>query len=195
MTLVPSAEAGQTDRLAYFVNHATAASKAQDLAGNAAAGFNRTSDLNPPVTVRNITLAGPGAKSVAFAGAAQIYAIGDVIDVDVTFNESVTVTATSTAKPRIALEMGSETVWAVWKTGQGAGAVHRFEYTVAEGDLDTDGVAVKANSLETPTGSAIRTTDDSEEVSLGHGFRQDPARPVDGVRPTAMSAQGAKARA
>ena len=108
---------------------------------------------------------------------------------DVTFNESVTVTATSTAKPRIALEMGSETVWAVWKTGQGAGAVHRFEYTVAEGDLDTDGVAVKRNSLETPTGSSIVTTDDSEEVSLGHGLRQDPARPVDGVRPTAMSAR------
>ena len=98
-------------------------------------------------------------------------------------------TATSTAKPRIALEIGSETVWAVWKAGQGAGTVHRFEYTVAEGDLDTDGVAVKRNSLETPTGSSIVTTDDSEEVSLGHGFRQDPARPVDGVRPTAMSAR------
>ena len=75
----------------------------------------------------DITLAGPGAKSAAFAGAAQIYAIGDVIGVDVMFNESVTVTATSTAKPRIALEIGSETVWAVWKTGQGAGTVHRFD--------------------------------------------------------------------
>ena len=189
MTLNPEADAGQRIGLRYSVNHATATSKAQDLAGNAAAGFNRTSDLNPPVTVRNISIDGPRVDDVAFADAAQIYAIGDVIGVDVTFNESVTVTATSTAKPRIALEIGSETVWAVWKTGQGAGAVHRFEYTVAEGDLDTDGVAVKRNSLETPTGSSIVTTDDSEEVSLGHRLRQDPARPVDGVRPTAMSAR------
>ena len=62
MTLNPSAEAGQTIGVAYFANTATAASKVQDLAGNAAAGFNRTSDLNPPVTVRNITLAGPRGK-------------------------------------------------------------------------------------------------------------------------------------
>ena len=96
-----------------------------------------------------------------------------------------------TARPRLALEIGSETRHAVWKTGQGAGAVHRFEYTVAEDDLDTDGVAVKANSLETPTGSSIITTVDREEVSLGHGSRQDPARTVDGVRPTATAASAA----
>ena len=128
---------------------------------------------------------------MAFAGAAQTYAIGDTIEVDVTFNESVTVTATSTARPRLALEIGPETRHAVWKTGQGAGAVHRFEYTVAADDLDTDGVAVKANGLETPTGSSIVTADNSEEVSLGHGSRQDPARTVDGVRPTATAASAA----
>ena len=156
MTLDPPAEAGQRIGVGYSANHATAASKAQDLAGNAAAEF-----LQSPVPVRNITIAGPGVDSVAFAGAAQTYAIGDTIGVDVTFNESVTVTATSTARPRLALEIGSETRHAVWKTGQGAGAVHRFEYTVAEDDLDTDGVAVKANGLETPTGSSIVTADDS----------------------------------
>ena len=191
MTLDPPAEAGQRIGIGYSVNFATTASKVQDLADNAAAGFNRPSDLNPPVTVQNITIDGPGVESVVFAGAAQTYAVGDTIGVDVTFNESVTVTATSTAKPRIALEIGPETEWAVWKTGQRSGAVHRFEYTVAEDDLDTDGAAVKANSLETPTGSSIVTTDDSEDVSLGHGSRQDPARTVDGVLPTATAASAA----
>ena len=38
MTLIPSAEAGQRIGLRYSVNHATTTSKAQDLAGNAAAG-------------------------------------------------------------------------------------------------------------------------------------------------------------
>ena len=79
----------------------------------------------------------------------------------------------------------------VWKPGQAAGAVHHFEYTVALNDLDIDGVAVKANSLETPAGSSIVTTDDSEEVSLRHRRVQDPARRVDGVRPTATAASAA----
>ena len=180
MTLDPEAEAGQTIGVTYFENHASAASKAQDLAGNAAAGF-----LQSPVPVRNVTIDGPGVESVAFAGAAQTYAIGDPIGVDVTFNESVTVTA----RPRLALEIGSETRHAVWKTGQGAGAVHRFEYTVAEDDLDTDGVAVKANSLETPTGSSIRTSVGNRVVQLAHdAVGTDTARTVDGVRPTATAA-------
>ena len=82
MTLDPPAEAGQRIGVFYSVNHASAASKAQDLAGNTAAGF-----LQSPVPVRNITIDGPGVESVAFAGAAQNYAIGDPIGVDVTFNE------------------------------------------------------------------------------------------------------------
>ena len=118
------------------------------------------------------------------------HGIGDTVGVAVTFNESVTVTATEAAKPRLMLAIGSESVWAEWKIGQGAGAVQRFEYAVAEGDLDTDGIAIEANSLETPSGSSIRTTDASEEVALGHASKQDAARPVDGVRPTATAGIG-----
>ena len=190
MTLDPVRRGRADDRGCLFrVNHATAASKAQDLAGNAAAGFNRTSDLNPPVTVRNITLAGPGAKSVAFAGRRADLRhrrrhrrgrhLQRVRDRDRDLDRE----APHCAGDRLGDRLGG------LEDRPGRRAVHRFEYTVAEGDLDTDGVAVKRNSLETPTGSSIVTTDDSEEVSLGHRLRQDPARPVDGVRPTAMSAR------
>ena len=122
---------------------------------------------------------------IAFAGAAQTYAIGDVIGVDVTFNESVTLTSTSTAKPRIRLEIGSESVWAVWKPGQAAGAVHRFEYTVALNDLDIDGVAVKANSLVDASGQFHR-----------HDVRQRGglAPPPPGAGPGAEGGRGAPDR-
>ena len=191
MTLDPPAEAGRTIALKYSGGSATAASKVQDLAGNAAAAFRLSTDLMPPVPVDNVTPEGPHVDAVAFAGEAKTYAIADVIGVDVTFSESVRVTATPTARPTIGLEIGTATRKAVWKTGQSAGATHRFEYTVAEGDLDMDGIAIRANTLETPAGSAIATSDDSEAVQPSHGSRQDPAHPVDGVRPTASEAAAA----
>ena len=48
-----------------------------------------------------------------------------------TFSEAVTVNG----RPTLALEVGAATRKAGWKTGQGAGAVQRFEYTVAADDL------------------------------------------------------------
>ena len=98
--------------------------------------------------------------------------IGNTVGVAVTCNESVTVSATGAAKPCLMLAIGLESVWAEWKTGQGPGAVQRFEYTVAGDDLDTDGIAIQANSLEMPSGSSIRTTDASEEVAFGHASKQ-----------------------
>ena len=81
------------------------------------------------VPVRNVTAEGPGVLSVAFAGAGKTYGIGDTVEIDVTFSEAVTVTG----RPTLALEVGAATRKAGWKIGQGAGAVQRFEYTVAGG--------------------------------------------------------------
>ena len=102
---------------------------------------------------------------------------------DVIFSEPVTVTGT----PTLELEVGAGTREAAWKAGQAAGAVQRFEYIVAEGDEDTDGVSVAANGLEAPSGSTIRAK--SEDVILRHGSFVGAAHLVDGVRPTASSAQ------
>ena len=175
LALDPPADYGQTLTMAYAASSATVASKIQDLGGNAAPGFTQA-----PVPVRNTTPQGPHVDAVAFAGNPGTSKIGDVIDVDVTFSEAVTVTG----RPRLMLEIGSENVWASWKRGQSSRTVHRFEYTITEGNLDTDGARIQANTLEAPSGSTVRTTAASESVRLTHGSRLDPTRLVDGVRPT-----------
>ena len=147
MTLDPPARYGETVTLSYLRDNATPETRVRDANGNLAddfAGFR----------VRNQTPRGPHVEAIAFAGAAQTYAIGDVLAVDLTFSESVTVTGA----PTLLLTIGSQTRSAVWRAGQGAGTTHRFEYTIAEGDLDTDGVTVRANGLALVPGATLLTT-------------------------------------
>ena len=177
MTLDPPAASNETVTLSYYPDNATADSSVRDRGGNLANGFTG-------FQVRNVTAEGPGVLSVAFAGAGKTYGIGDMVEVDVTFSEAVTVTG----RPTLALEVGAATRKAGWKIGQGAGAVQRFEYTVAAGDADSDGVAAKANGLEAPSGSSIVTVSKGGAVSLRHASHRDPAHKVDGVLPTAMAA-------
>ena len=177
MTLDPPAASNETVTLSYYPDNATADSSVRDTGGNLANGFTG-------FQVRNVTAEGPGVLSVAFAGAGKTYGIGDMVEIDVTFSEAVTVTG----RPTLALEVGAATRKAGWKIGQGAGAVHRFEYTVAAGDADSDGVAVKANGLEAPSGSSIVTVSKGGAVSLRHASHRDPAHKVDGVLPTATAA-------
>ena len=138
--------------------------------------------------VRNVLSEGPVVRDIAFAGAAKTYGIGDTVGIDVTFSDPVAVTVTGGA-PTLALEIGSANRKARWKAGQAAGAVQRFEYTVAEGEEDTDGIAVKADGLAVPSRSSILTTAEREAVILGHGRVHDPAHKVDGVRPTVPPSQ------
>ena len=129
----------------------------------------------------------PSVTGIAFAGTARTYAIdiNNVIGVDVTFSESVTVTGA----PTIGLAIGTETRTASWKSGQGAGTTHRFEYTVAEGDEDRDGIAIAANALSVPGASATQTQAGSRTVQFEHEeVAADSTRTVDGVRPTVSSA-------
>ena len=108
----------------------------------------------------------PSVKGLpVFAGGAEIYAIGEVIAVEVEFTEAVSVTTTSSARPEIGIEIGAQTRKARYVSGSGSAKL-RFEYTVAQGDVDTDGIAIAANALTTPTGSAIRTTTGNRAVQL-----------------------------
>ena len=178
MTLDPPAASNETVTLSYYPDNATADSSVRDRGGNLANGFTG-------FQVRNDTPEGPHVDDIAFAGAGKTYGIGDMVEVDVTFSEAVTVTG----QPTLALEVGAATRKAGWKIGQGASAVQRFVYTVAADDLDTDGLAVKANGLETPSGSSIVAQ--AEAVILRHGSFSDPAHKVDGVLPTADAAVSA----
>ena len=135
----------------------------------------------------------PSVKGApVFAGAAEAYAIGDRIAVEVEFTQAVSVTTTSSARPEVAVTVGANTRKAVYVSGSGSARL-RFEYAVVAGDADGDGIAIPANALAAPAGSAIRTAAGSRAVQLGHdAVGADPARTVDGVlpRPTAAAAEG-----
>ena len=135
--------------------------------------------------MRNDTPEGPHVSDIAFAGAGKTYRIDDTVEIDVTFSEAVTVTG----RPTLVLDVGGNSRKAGYVSGSGS-AVLRFEYTVAAGDLDTDGLAVKASGLETPSGVSIVTVAIAEAVILRHGSFADPAHKVDGVLPTADAAVG-----
>ncbi|MGX5820966.1 T9SS type B sorting domain-containing protein [Chitinophaga lutea] len=90
-------------------------------AGSLGANRNIVIDgISPTITA--LTLPGNGA-----------YHIGDNIDLKPTFSEPVT----PNLSPRLELNIGGTTVYAQWVNAEGL-----FRYTVAEGDLDTDGITV-----------------------------------------------------
>ena len=184
VTLDRRAEYNQEVTLSYFPDNAEALSRVRDLGGNEAEGF-------AGLEVRNDTPQGPHVEGAAFAEAAKTYAIGDTIEVDVTFSESVRVRAA----PTIGLAIGSATRKAVWKADQAPGTVHRFAYTVAQGDLDTDGITIRRNTLALG-GGTIATVAKSGTVDLRHdSLPRHRDRTVDGVRPAVKAgAEGADAR-
>ena len=133
-------------------------------------------------SVDNLT---PSVKGLpVFAGAAKAYVIGDRIAVEVEFTEAVSVAS----RPEVAVEVGANTRKARYVSGTGSARL-RFEYEVVAGDADTDGIAILADALATPGGSAIRTRAGNRTVQLAHDeVPVDSARTVDGERPTATTA-------
>ena len=182
LTLSQAVRGGDTVTLAYV--QPSSGTKLQDRATtpNPVADF--TTGSGDVLAVDNRT---PSVKGVpVFAGAAEAYAIGDRIAVEVEFTQAVSVTTTTSARPEVAVEVGANTRKAVYVYGSGSARL-RFEYAVVAGDADSDGIAIPANALAAPAGSAIRAG--SRAVQLGHdAVGADAARTVDGVRPTATAA-------
>ena len=104
------------------------------------------------------------------------YAIGDEIQVGLTFSEAVTVTGA----PQLNLDVGGRTRTAGYSGGTTTPQL-LFTYTVLSGDEDTDGIAVVANSLAL-NGGAIRAG--SANAALTHGGLQSDDHKVDGIAPT-----------
>ena len=82
-------------------------------------------------------------------GADETYAIGDTIQVTVTFGAAVTVD-TSGGTPRIQLRVGGgdpeHLKWADYSSGSGNEALV-FSYTVQYGDTDGNGIYIEADEL------------------------------------------------
>ena len=119
------------------------------------------------------------------------YEPGDVIRVLVRFDDEVTVTGT----PQLSLDLGSSTVapdfLGVHNPGDAAppltGEVLAFEYTVQDGDADTDGITVVENSLNLHGGSILDSS--GNEVLLRHNAETFDGHLVGVVPPVLLSAR------
>ena len=123
-------------------------------------------------------------------GADETYAIGDTIEVTVTFDQEVKVTG----RPRITLRVG------------GDGSEHmkpatyidafnvallalRFTYGVADGDGDDDGIDLEADELELPVGGTIQGASGGRDAILTYPAPgMQAGQKVDGRRPTPTGA-------
>ena len=182
LTLDPAVEHGQTGiRVSYRVPTGAGESPLRDTVGNAAARLsnlpvtNETPDTTPPTVSKLEINSDPGTD--------RTYASGDEIQVTVTFSETVEVTGT----PRLQIELGGGSRTANYQGGSGTAALV-FGYEVAEGESDTDGVGVEADSL---TGGTIRD-EARNNAELDHdGVAADAGHQVDGVRPRLAASGGA----
>ena len=83
------------------------------------------------------------ARIVSRPGRAGTYAIGQRIEVDVFFDDTVVIEW----DPSLELGVGAKTVTARVDRARSSGARVRFGYVVVDGDLDDDGISIAANAL------------------------------------------------
>ena len=108
-------------------------------------------------SVTNLVGAEPSVSQVEIASTpadGETYAHGETIQVSLTFTETVTVTGAPRLKIRMAPNYGEE--WADYSGGSGTTTLV-FDYTVAEPDRSTRGVAVLRDTLDL-NGGTIRST-------------------------------------
>ena len=110
------------------------------------------------------------------------YAIGDTVQATVTFSADVTVTGA----PQLTLDVGGTDRTAAYSSTDSTATQLVFTYTVAEGDADTDGIAIAANKLAL-NGGTIRAG--TVDATLTHAaVAAQSGHKVDGVRPTLTAA-------
>ena len=131
------------------------------------------------VSATNLTGLVPQVTDVAVSsdpGGDDTYALGDTIQVAVTFSEAVDVTGAPRLK--IKLDPNRGEFWANYESGTGTNSL-TFAYTVTEPNTSRRGIAVLAQSLEL-NGGAIRSAATQAEAHLWHaGLDHDPNHQVD----------------
>ena len=117
------------------------------------------------VTMAHAQTTTPTVSTVAVTpdpGTDDTYALGDTIEVGLTFDEAVTVIG----DPYLLIDVGGTNRRAGYHSGSGATQL-LFRYPVLAVDDDDDGIAVAANSL-TLNGGTIAATGDSTAATLDH---------------------------
>ena len=116
------------------------------------------------------------------------YGIADWVSVVVTFSEPVTVTGS----PILELRVGEDAKQAVYESGAASSKLV-FAYLVVEGDEDTNGVGIEANSLSLDGGTIRGESGDA--ALLGHErLEDDPLHQADGIRPALAAGKEASAK-
>ena len=152
----------------------------RDLPGNEAEALSRV-----PVSNETPDTTAPGVISLAISsnpGSDQAYAVEDVIEVTVTFSETVEVTGT----PQLRLRVGSSNRTADYLRGTDTEELV-FGYEVADGHEDTDGVSIEAGRI-TLNGGTIEDEADNPAELAHEAVAAQVGHKVDGVRPVFVSA-------
>ena len=122
----------------------------------------------------------PTVTGIAFIGlpnSGDTFRQREGIRVLVTFDKDVTVDRS--LLHFVGLEIGSRKGLA-WYAG-GIGGLVVFEYLVVDGDMDADGVSIRANAI---VGTIVDATDGTTVAVLTHdAVPDDPLRKVDGTPP------------
>ncbi|MFU8814966.1 MAG: Ig-like domain-containing protein [Pseudomonadales bacterium] len=151
---------------------------ATDAAGNSSEQTVTLAILPEPRTVSSVELTDAvGARN-------GILNAGDTVVVTVTMSHAIDVD-TAEGTPRIALDIGGSTVYADYASGSGSTRLI-FEYTVREGDNDSDGISIPAQALEA-NGGALTDAAGNAAV-LDHGaIPSNESFVVDTTAPTLSS--------
>jgi hypothetical protein len=131
------------------------------------------------MTITVVDDVAPTVASVAVPSNAW-YVAGQNLDFTVNFSESVTVDTTG-GTPRIALTVGTTTVYATYLSGSGTSAFV-FRYTVQANDLDTNGIAVGTLALN---GGTLADATGNNAVLTLNSVANTSAVLVDAVNPSA----------
>ena len=110
------------------------------------------------------------------------YLRGERIWVTLVFDRSTAVDPVG-GRPRIALQVGDSTRYAMYPGGSHTGTHFGFQYVVQAGDVDADGLSIGANALELNGGSFTAPGDTTATAVLTHGgLATSAAHKVDGSR-------------
>ncbi|MGI2150307.1 putative Ig domain-containing protein [Shewanella baltica] len=160
-----------------------------------AASNNATLTLPSPGTAnslganRNIIIDGvaPTVSSVNASTADGTYKLGDIISIQVNFNEAVTVTGT----PQLTLDTGTTDRTIDYASGSGSSAL-TFNYTIQSGDTSSDLDYAATNSLALNSGTIRDAATNNATLTLAspgaaNSLGNNTALVVDGVVPSVTS--------
>ncbi|PUE36523.1 Ig-like domain-containing protein [Limnohabitans sp. Hippo4] len=157
----------------------------QDAAGNnGAAGTTPTLNLDtlaPTLSSLALSSSTDGVASASDATVNNLNA-GDTLSATVTFNDVITVNA-SGGTPTLALNVGGTAVQATYISGSGSNALI-FTATVANGQNDTNGVALNADALSL-NGGTLKDASGNNTSITSLAVADNGKYLVDTTRPTA----------